>query len=68
MSEPVAEIRHEGPINVRPYRRGTYLGENHLESLIERALRERYRFGEGWKGFASVTITLYEEPPGGNDA
>lgn len=68
IGEPVAEIRHEGPIHVRPYRRGTYLGDDHLESLVERALRGRYRFGEGWKGFAIVSIVLYDEAPAGKDA
>ncbi|HSP72613.1 MAG TPA: hypothetical protein VLN26_09610 [Gaiellaceae bacterium] len=68
MSEPVGEIRYSGELRVRPYRRGTYLGEDYLESLIERALRGRYRFGEGWKGFAVVSIVLYERPPADGEA
>ncbi|MGZ4352867.1 MAG: hypothetical protein ACXVZL_08525 [Gaiellaceae bacterium] len=68
MSEPVGEIRYEGPMAVRPYKRGTYLGDDYLELLIERALRDRYRFGEGWKGFAVVSIVLYDEAPAGDDA
>ena len=39
MSEPVGEIGYRGAIQVRPYRRGTYLGDEYLDSLIERALR-----------------------------
>lgn len=60
MDEPVAEIRYTGRIQVLPYRRGTYLGDDHLEALIERALRDRYRYGEGWEGDAEVTIILRE--------
>jgi len=61
--ERVAEIRYTGKIHVRPFRRGTYLGDDHLETLIERALGDRYRFGEGWNGHAVVTIVLRERPP-----
>lgn len=63
MSEPVAGIDYRGEIQVRPYRRGTYLGDQYLDSLVERSLGARYRFGEGWSGFAVVTIRLYEQPP-----
>jgi hypothetical protein len=63
MSEPVAEIRYSGEIHVRPYRRGTYLGDEHLEALIERTLGERYRYGEGWSGSAEVTIVLHDRAP-----
>ena len=45
MNDPVAEIRYRGGVQVRPYRRGTYLGDTHLEQLIERALGDRYSFG-----------------------
>ena len=62
MSEPVAEIRYTGEIHVRPYRRGTYLGDVHLETLVEETLGDRYRFGEGWDGFAIVSIELHERP------
>jgi len=65
MSNPIAQIEYEGEIQVRPYRRGTYLGAAHLEQLIERTLGERYRFGEGWSGHAVVSIRLYDEPPVG---
>jgi len=64
MSEPVAEIRYSGEAHVRPYRRGTYLGDELLEALIEESLGERYRFGEGWTGTAVVSIQLHERPPG----
>jgi hypothetical protein len=61
--EPVGELRYRGRIKVSPYRRGTYLGDEYLESLIERALRERYQFGLGWSGHAVVSIVFYEQPP-----
>jgi hypothetical protein len=61
MDEPVAEIRYSGELHVRPYRRGTYLGDRHLEELIERALGSRYSFGKGWRGEADVTIRLFRE-------
>ncbi|HYA09557.1 MAG TPA: hypothetical protein VEG24_08190 [Gaiellaceae bacterium] len=64
MSEPVAEIRYSGDIHVRPYRRGTYLGDDLLEALIEETLGDRYRFGEGWHGTAVVSIQLHERPAG----
>ena len=64
MSERVAEIRYRGEIHVRPYRRGTYLGGEHLETLIEQTLGDPYRFGEGWDGFAVVSIELRERRPG----
>jgi hypothetical protein len=63
MSEQVAEIRYRGDVHVRPFRRGTYLSDEHLEQLIERALAERYRFGSGWRGYGVVSIELYDEPP-----
>ena len=53
MAEPVAEIRYEGDARVRSYQGGTYLGDAHLEQLIERALAGRYSFGSGWRGFAT---------------
>ena len=61
MDAPIAEIRYSGGVQVRPYRRGTYLGENHLEEMIERALGSRYSFGEGWRGEAEITIRLFDE-------
>lgn len=61
MDEPVAEIRYSGPLQVRPYRRGTYLGDRHLEELIERALGPSYSFGGGWRGEAEITIRLFDE-------
>jgi len=60
--EPVAKIRYSGEIHVRPYRRGTYLGDEHLETLIEQTLGNRYHYGEGWDGFAVVDIELHERP------
>jgi hypothetical protein len=63
VSKPVAEIAYSGDVEVRQYRRGTYLGRDHLEALIERALGAHYSFGEGWRGFGVVSITLYDEPP-----
>jgi len=63
MAVPVAEVRYEGEIAVQPYRRGTYLGANHLEELIERTLAERYSYGKGWRGYAVVSITFYDERP-----
>jgi hypothetical protein len=63
--EPAAEIRYRGDVEVRPFRRGTYLGREHLETMIEGALGSRYQFGGGWKGFAVVSILLYEGPPPG---
>ena len=59
-ASPVGEIRYAGELYVRPYRRGTYLGDRHLEEAIERALGERYSFGEGWRGEAEITIRLFE--------
>jgi len=61
MDKPVAEIHYSGELQVRPYRRGTYLGDRHLEELIERALGSRYSFGEGWRGEGEVTIRLFDE-------
>ena len=61
MSEPVAKISYEGEASVRAYRRGTYLGDAHLEQLIERALAGRYSFGSGWRGYAVVSIELREQ-------
>jgi hypothetical protein len=60
MDTPVTEISYNGDLQVRPYRRGTYLGEDHLEEVIERALGARYSFGRGWRGRAEVTIRLFE--------
>jgi hypothetical protein len=63
MSEPVGEIHFSGDVEVRAFRRGTYLAREQLDTLIERALAERYRFGEGWRGFGVISISLYDEPP-----
>jgi hypothetical protein len=63
MSKPVAELRYEGEIHVQPYRRGTYLGAEHLEQLIEHTLGPRYRFGDGWRGRAVLRLELYEDQP-----
>lgn len=65
MTDPVGELRYRGRVQVRPFRRGTYLGDDYLEELIERAVGERYRFGEGWTGYAVVSIALYEREPEG---
>jgi hypothetical protein len=62
VSEPVAKIEYEGALQVRSYRRGTYLGDAHLEQVIERALAGRYGFGKGWSGYGVVSIELYDEP------
>ena len=61
MDRPVAEIRYTGEVHVRPYRRGTYLGDSHLEEMLEHALGSRYSFGRGWRGEAEVTIRLFDE-------
>jgi hypothetical protein len=61
MADPVAQLRYEGPIQVQPYRRGTLLGRDHLQVLIEHALGSRSSFGEGWRGRAVVRIELYED-------
>ena len=68
MNDPVAEIRYRGGVQVRPYRRGTYLGDTHLEQLIERTLADRYSFGRGWSGFAVISIELHEQPPDADEA
>jgi len=60
MDTPIVEIRYSGELHVRPYRRGTYLGDRHLEEVIEQALGSRYSFGEGWRGEADVTIRLFD--------
>jgi hypothetical protein len=60
MDRPLAEIRYSGELRVRPYRRGTYLGEHHLEEMIEAALGSHYSFGDGWRGKAEVTIRFFE--------
>jgi hypothetical protein len=65
VSKPVAEVSDSGDAEVRPYRRGTYLGRDHLETMIERALGNRYRFGAGWRGHAVVSISLYDRQPDG---
>ena len=62
MSEPIAEIQFDGELEVRPYRRGTYLGGAYIEELIEKALRGRVSFGHGWRGRAVVSISFYDEP------
>lgn len=62
MDEPVVEIRYSGELRVSAYRRGTYLGERHLEEVIEQALGTRYSFGEGWRGEAEITIRLFDAP------
>jgi hypothetical protein len=59
MDAPVVEIRYSGELQVRPYRHGTYLGDRHLEEVIEHALGSRYSFGEGWRGEAEITIRLF---------
>lgn len=60
MTTPVAEIRYSGQLQVRPYHRGTYLGDRHVEEVIESALGSRYSFGEGWRGSAEITIRLFD--------
>lgn len=62
MADPIAEVRYDGDLEVRPYRRGTYLGGRYLEELIEEALRGRLTYGHGWRGRAVVSIEFYEEP------
>jgi len=62
-ARPVERIRYRGAIEVRPYRRGTYIAEEHLETLFERTLGPRYSFGQGWRGYAVISIDLYDEPP-----
>ena len=62
MSEPIAEIRFDGELEVRPYRRGTYLGGTYIEELIENALRGHASFGHGWRGHAVVSIAFFDEP------
>lgn len=61
MGAPVAEIRYLGELQVRPYRRGIYLGDRHIEEMIERALGSHWSFGEGWRGEAEITIRLFDE-------
>jgi hypothetical protein len=63
MAEPVAELRYEGRLAVRPYRRGTFLWLDHLEELIERALGGRYSYGKGWDGHGVVSISFYAGQP-----
>ena len=60
MSSVFAKIDYQGDIHVRPYHRGTYIGAEHLESLIEKALGERYSYGRGWDGHAVVSIEFRE--------
>jgi hypothetical protein len=67
VAEPVAELHYSGTVHVRPYRRGTYLGGEHLEQLIEQALGPRYGYGQGWSGFAVVSIELHEQEPDPGD-
>jgi hypothetical protein len=66
--DPVAELRYQGEISVQPYRRGTYLGATHLEELIERTLGRRYTFGRGWRGYAVLSVELFDERPEHADA
>ena len=61
MDAPIAEIHYLGELQVRPYRRGTYLGDQTLEAMIERALGSHYSFGGGWRGEAEITIRLFDE-------
>lgn len=63
MSDSIGEIHYSGEAHVRPFRRGTYLGNEHLEALIERAIGDRYSFGRGWEGFAVVSIVFHESAP-----
>lgn len=63
VSDPVGELHYRGDVHVRSYRRGIYLGGAHLEQLIERALGHRFSFGQGWRGYAVVSIELYEREP-----
>ena len=67
MSERIAEIAYRGDVHIRPYHRGTYLGADHLETLIERALGERYSYGGGWDGYAVVSIAFHADPPAETD-
>ena len=60
MDTAAVDIRYAGELQVRPYRRGTYLGGRHLEEMIEEALGPRYSFGRGWRGEAEITIRLWE--------
>lgn len=54
MNTSPVEIRYSGELQV-PYRHDTYLGDRHLEEVIEHALGSRYGFGEGWRGKAEIT-------------
>lgn len=59
--------RYRGDPQVRPYRRGTYLGNDYFVALlVEQALDGRYRFSGGWKGFAEVSILLSDERTAGD--
>ena len=60
MDDPVVEIRYSVELDVRPYRRGTYVGPRLLEEMIEQALGPRYSFGSGWRGEAEVIIRLFD--------
>jgi hypothetical protein len=60
MDARAVEIRYSGELEVRPYRRGTYLGGRHLEELIEQSLGQSYSYGQGWRGEAEVTIRLFD--------
>jgi hypothetical protein len=64
METPITEIRYDGALEVRPYRRGTFLGPRHLDEVIEHALGPRYSFGEGWRGEAEITIRLFDARQG----
>ena len=64
---PAATIRFRGDVQVRPFRRGTYLGREHIDVLIERALGDHYHFGSGWTGFGVVSVALYDEDPANGD-
>ena len=64
VSETVGKLVYEGDVHVRPYRRGTYLGIDHVETLIEKALGPRYSYGNGWDGHALVSIEFRETETG----
>ena len=63
MSDPIGELSYSGEVDVRPFRRGTYLGADYLEDMVERALGARYSYGSGWRGVADVSIVFRERTP-----
>lgn len=65
MDRLAVEIRYSGELDVRPYRRGAYVGSRLLDEVIEQARGSRYSFGSGWRGEAEVTIRLFEAPERG---